>query len=67
MPCPICGEGASWPIAHRYDPQIEKWRSEIGDNKPYDWRLCRRCGNAYPSAQPELQVLQRVLGKRPAR
>jgi SAM-dependent methyltransferase len=60
MPCPICGELASWPIAHRYDPQIERWRSEIGDNRPYDWRLCRHCSNAFPSVQPDLQVLQRV-------
>jgi len=60
MPCPICGEVASWPIAHRDEPQTEAWRSEAGDSKPYDWRLCRRCGNAFPSAQPELQVLRRI-------
>jgi 2-polyprenyl-3-methyl-5-hydroxy-6-metoxy-1,4-benzoquinol methylase len=60
VPCPICAEVASWPIAYRFDSQIEAWRSEIGDTRPYDWRLCRRCGNAYPSAQPELQVLERI-------
>ncbi len=60
MPCPICGELASWPITHRNDPQIERWRSEVGDDRPYDWHLCRRCGNAFPSVQPELQVLRRV-------
>jgi SAM-dependent methyltransferase len=60
MSCPICGEAASWPIAHLSDPQIAGWRSEIGDSRPDDWQLCRRCGNAYPSAQPDLQVLRRV-------
>jgi SAM-dependent methyltransferase len=60
MPCPICGEAASWPIAHRTEPHIARWRAEIGNLEPDDWRLCRRCGNAFPSAQPELQVLQRI-------
>lgn len=60
MRCPICGEAASWPIQHRRDPQIETWRGEIGDQRPYEWRLCRRCGNAFPSAQPDLKVLQQV-------
>lgn len=60
MPCPICGEVANWPIAHRSDARIAKWRSELGDSKADDWRLCRRCGNAFPTEQPELEVLQRV-------
>jgi SAM-dependent methyltransferase len=60
MPCPICGEIANWPIAHRDDPQIEAWRSEVGDLRSYGWYLCRRCCNAYPSTQPDLRVLQRI-------
>jgi 2-polyprenyl-3-methyl-5-hydroxy-6-metoxy-1,4-benzoquinol methylase len=60
MSCPICGSGASWPIAYRSDSRISRWRSEIGDPSPDDWRLCCRCGNAFPRVQPELQVLQRV-------
>jgi SAM-dependent methyltransferase len=60
MSCPICGEATSWSIAHSSSPQIAKWRSEIADFSPDDWQLCRRCGNAFPSEQPELQVLQRV-------
>jgi len=60
MPCPICGEAPSWPIPHRCDPQIEAWRGEIGDTRTYEWRLCRQCGNAFPSVQPDLKVLQRI-------
>jgi SAM-dependent methyltransferase len=60
MACPICGEAASWPLAHVSDPQIATWRSELGDARPDDWHLCRRCGNAFPSAQPDLRVLQRI-------
>lgn len=60
MSCPICGEAASWPITHRSDPRITGWRSEIGDLRIDDWQLCRRCGNAFPRAQPELQVLHRI-------
>jgi len=58
--CPMCGNAESWPIPFRQDRQIDAWRAEIGDAAPYGWRLCRRCGNAYPSAQPDLRVLQRI-------
>jgi SAM-dependent methyltransferase len=60
MPCPICNEREAWPIPFRHDTQIDSWRAGIGDNAPYRWQLCRRCGNGYPSSQPDLRVLGRV-------
>jgi SAM-dependent methyltransferase len=60
MPCPICNSVDSWPIPFAVDPKIERWRREEGDNDPYEWRLCRRCGNGYPSHPPQLRVLQRI-------
>jgi SAM-dependent methyltransferase len=60
MPCPICNNAAYWPIPFALDPKIERWRREEGDNGPYEWRLCRRCGNAYPSHPPHLRVLKRI-------
>jgi SAM-dependent methyltransferase len=59
MSCPICGESSFWGIPFNRDAQIESWRAKLGDQAPYDWRLCRRCGNGYPSQQPDLRVLQR--------
>jgi SAM-dependent methyltransferase len=60
MSCPICGATDFWGIPFNRDAQIESWRMQLGDNAAYDWRLCRRCGNAYPSRQPDLRVLERV-------
>jgi SAM-dependent methyltransferase len=60
MSCPICEGVDYWPIAFAVDPKIERWRREEGDDAAYEWRLCRRCGNPFPSRQPELRVLQRI-------
>jgi SAM-dependent methyltransferase len=60
MSCPICTETVCWPIAHQHDRQIEAWREECGDRSEYRWHLCRRCGNAYPSRQPDRRVLGRI-------
>jgi SAM-dependent methyltransferase len=60
MNCPICSEAASWPIAHRQDRQVEAWRAECGDHSEYRWQLCRQCGNAYPTRQPDRRVLARI-------
>ena len=60
MSCPICNEPRYWPIAFAGDPEVARWRAEAGDTAGYDWRLCRRCGNGYPSHQPDLAVLQRI-------
>ena len=60
MPCPICGEAASWSLPHRGDPQIEVWRQQIGDRRAYEWRLCCRCGNAFPTVEPNRKVLQQI-------
>jgi SAM-dependent methyltransferase len=58
--CPICGGTAAWPMRWHRDPRIEVWRAEAGDRSSYAWRLCRRCGNGYPSTQPDLRVLARI-------
>jgi SAM-dependent methyltransferase len=60
MNCPICDGIDYWPIASALDPKIELWRRGEGDKAPHEWRLCRRCGNAYPLNQPNLRVLQKI-------
>jgi len=60
MTCIICGNGESWPIPYRHDAQTDAWRAEAGDHGPHAWRLCARCGNAFPRQQPRLDILQRV-------
>lgn len=60
MSCPICNEAAFWPIPSAADPAIARRRAEAGDDGGREWRLCRRCGNAYPAHQPGLAVLQRI-------
>src|SRR5262245_54707905 len=60
MPCVICTEAGFWRISFAYDPDVARWRAETADDAEYEWRLCRRCGNAYPSHQPHLSVLQRI-------
>jgi SAM-dependent methyltransferase len=42
------------------DRQSTEARVQTGDVEPYDWRLCRRCGNGYPSHQPRLEALRRL-------
>lgn len=60
MTCPICGEHRSWPIPSRHEPEVDRWRAEHGDTAPAGWRLCRRCGNGYPTAAQDLAVLARI-------
>jgi SAM-dependent methyltransferase len=60
MSCPICDDVDFWPAPYAPDPKIERWRHEEGDDAAYEWRLCRRCANAYPSHQPSLRALQRI-------
>jgi SAM-dependent methyltransferase len=60
MPCPICDADECWPIPFARDPKVERWRREAGDDASYEWRLCRRCANAYPSHQPHLRLLQKI-------
>jgi len=52
--CPICGETAGWPIPFRR--RLEQGTLKIEDVAApgYAWVLCRRCGNGYPTAQPDL-------------
>ncbi len=60
LSCPICGATASWPIAWRSTPEVDIARAEVGGIESYGWRLCRRCGNGYPTAAPDRRVLARV-------
>jgi SAM-dependent methyltransferase len=60
MTCPICAHETHWPVAYHRDAAVDAWRREAGDTAPYDWRLCRTCGNAYPSQQPDLRILARM-------
>jgi SAM-dependent methyltransferase len=60
MSCPICARETFWPVAYNRDTAVDQWRREAGDLASYDWRLCRECGNAYPSNQPDLRVLARM-------
>ena len=59
MNCPICETGESWPIAGKLEPDVAAWREEAGVTRPYSWRLCKRCGNGYPSEPPLPAVLDR--------
>lgn len=60
MNCPICQHNRSWHIDAASDAQVSSLRSERGDLRPSDWRLCRRCGNAFPSSPPDLGVLRQL-------
>lgn len=60
MTCPICDANDYWPIPYSLDPKIERCRLDEEDEPGYEWRLCRRCANAYPSHQPRLRVLQKI-------
>jgi 2-polyprenyl-3-methyl-5-hydroxy-6-metoxy-1,4-benzoquinol methylase len=60
MTCPICSNDTFWPVPHRNEPEVEAWRAEAGDRAPALWRLCRRCGNAYPTVKQDLAVLARI-------
>jgi SAM-dependent methyltransferase len=57
--CPICKSSESWPITATLAPDIVGWRAEAGETRPYSWRLCRQCGNGYPSDPPLTEVLNR--------
>jgi hypothetical protein len=57
--CPICEANESWPISGKLEPYVAAWRSEAGVTRPYSWRLCKTCGNGYPSEPPLPVVLDR--------
>lgn len=60
MSCPICNDQRSWPIPFTHDPDAARLLAEAGAPAGYEWRLCRRCGNAYPSEPPDIQVLEEL-------
>lgn len=59
LKCPICTARDYWPLVANLDPAIERLRSELGQARPYSWQLCKNCGNAYPSEQPDPAVIHR--------
>lgn len=58
--CPICGEQAAWPIGFQRKLIQGKLRFGDSDLPGYAWRLCRQCGNAYPTIEPDLEQLARA-------
>lgn len=58
--CPICGERAGWPVGFQHVLVHGKLRLSDADLPGYTWRLCRRCGNAYPTIQPDPEQLARA-------
>ena len=52
--CPICGSKKSWTIPFLDHESGAVVRRDDG----YHWRLCRNCGNAFPSTEPSLAELQ---------
>jgi SAM-dependent methyltransferase len=60
LTCPICGETAGWPIPYQRTPELDAWRAEATEATDYAWRLCRQCGNGYPTARPNLRALGRI-------
>jgi SAM-dependent methyltransferase len=60
MSCPICQEQRFWRIPFADSPDLARWRAEAGSVGTYEWRLCQRCANAYPTQQPIMAVLQRM-------
>jgi SAM-dependent methyltransferase len=60
MNCPICAHTLAWSIPFVRDAEVDRLRHQFGDQAEYAWLLCRRCGNAYPSHQPGLRVLERI-------
>ena len=64
MSCPICNEPQFLADPVRQRSGRRTLAGGDGDDAGYDWRLCRRCGNAYPSHQPDLAVLRRVWAEK---
>jgi len=60
MSCPICGNESYWQIPFLPDANAERLRAQRADSRAYEWRLCRRCGNGYPSHPPNRAVLQKL-------
>lgn len=58
--CPICGGRESWPL--RYDKSVQDSIGLREDRIPrdYQWRLCKQCSNAYPTAQPDVAALAEI-------
>jgi 2-polyprenyl-3-methyl-5-hydroxy-6-metoxy-1,4-benzoquinol methylase len=60
MNCPVCNGDRFWKIAAARDNAFESRRAFDGNGTSREWRLCQRCGNAYPSHPPDLRKLQEL-------
>lgn len=47
----------SWPLAHDVEPEFERAHGARLRAAGYAWRLCRSCGNGYPTSFPNLNLL----------
>lgn len=52
--CPVCGSKMSWTIPF-FDREVD---AVVRRGNGYHWRLCRACGNGFPSTEPTLAELQ---------
>lgn len=59
MACPICDCQNFWTVPLARNLEAEQIRA-AGDSREFAWRLCQRCGNAYPSHPPAQQVLKQL-------
>jgi SAM-dependent methyltransferase len=57
--CIICDSGDLQPVPFEADAVLSARRDAQGD-APYGWFLCQHCGNAMPSRQPALRILQEI-------
>ncbi len=55
--CPICGSSDLRPVPYDRMPEVEAILARRKPASGYGWFLCRRCGNATPSEQPDREVL----------
>lgn len=55
--CPLCGGRSSWPLTYSAEVQFEADHGARLRATGYTWRLCRTCGNGYPTSMPDLELL----------
>ena len=57
MQCPICRSSDLTPVPFDRIPEVDVIVARHGLGAGYGWLLCRTCGNAAPSEQPDRAVL----------
>jgi SAM-dependent methyltransferase len=58
--CPICRESQHWTMPFVQSQDAMQVLHAHGKAGSYTWHFCPTCGNAYPSQQPELSILQEI-------